>query len=284
MNARGVSSRHGRALVAAVAFALILGNPFRAGGVGVQPTSRVRRPAPPRVGGSVGAGTASPSAEESDRRRVDGPAGDRPDRRADRRYRADTATDRRRDSTTRCDRHTRRDGAGGDANAQADRDGGSDRHASSDARAHADTDAEPEPTPACIDVPDLVGLTVGNARSTWTAAGFTGGFSPNGQNKRIVTGQKQAARGVPAAEHLDRGDHLIVTAATGPTTGILSTRAPVAQWIERWVPDPKVAGSSPVGRANAIFDPRRRPPHVGRAGTTTSAGRAAGDRGRMPQA
>ncbi len=26
-------------------------------------------------------------------------------------------------------------------------------------------------------------------------------------------------------------------------------RAPVAQWIERWVPDPKVAGSSPVGRA-----------------------------------
>ena len=33
---------------------------------------------------------------------------------------------------------------------------------------------------------------------------------------------------------------------------ILSTRAPVAQWIERWVPDPKVAGSSPVGRANAM--------------------------------
>ena len=27
------------------------------------------------------------------------------------------------------------------------------------------------------------------------------------------------------------------------------SRAPVAQWIERWVPDPKVAGSSPVGRA-----------------------------------
>src|SRR3954452_12298909 len=31
--------------------------------------------------------------------------------------------------------------------------------------------------------------------------------------------------------------------------GILGARAPVAQWIERWVPDPKVAGSSPVGRA-----------------------------------
>src|SRR3954451_6883843 len=35
--------------------------------------------------------------------------------------------------------------------------------------------------------------------------------------------------------------------------GILGARAPVAQWIERWVPDPKVAGSSPVGRANATF-------------------------------
>src|SRR3954447_14637163 len=35
--------------------------------------------------------------------------------------------------------------------------------------------------------------------------------------------------------------------------GILGARAPVAQWIERWVPDPKVAGSSPVGRATATF-------------------------------
>src|SRR3954447_6938856 len=35
--------------------------------------------------------------------------------------------------------------------------------------------------------------------------------------------------------------------------GILGARAPVAQWIERWVPDPKVAGSSPVGRAISTF-------------------------------
>src|SRR3954468_20051 len=35
--------------------------------------------------------------------------------------------------------------------------------------------------------------------------------------------------------------------------GILGARAPVAQWIERWVPDPKVAGSSPVGRASTTF-------------------------------
>src|SRR3954447_18157920 len=35
--------------------------------------------------------------------------------------------------------------------------------------------------------------------------------------------------------------------------GILGASAPVAQWIERWVPDPKVAGSSPVGRASTTF-------------------------------
>ena len=34
---------------------------------------------------------------------------------------------------------------------------------------------------------------------------------------------------------------------------MMGARAPVAQWIERWVPDPKVAGSSPVGRAIATF-------------------------------
>src|SRR5690348_16236385 len=30
-------------------------------------------------------------------------------------------------------------------------------------------------------------------------------------------------------------------------------RAPVAQWIERRPPEPKVAGSNPVGRASATF-------------------------------
>ncbi len=37
---------------------------------------------------------------------------------------------------------------------------------------------------------------------------------------------------------------------------IMWVRAPVAQWIERWVPDPKVAGSSPVGRAISTFSGR----------------------------
>ena len=38
----------------------------------------------------------------------------------------------------------------------------------------------------------------------------------------------------------------------GPTA-IIAVRAPVAQWIERRPPEPKVAGSNPVGRATATF-------------------------------
>ena len=42
----------------------------------------------------------------------------------------------------------------------------------------------PDPVPAgCIgtdkEVPDLVGLTIGDARTAWTAAGFTGTFNPS---------------------------------------------------------------------------------------------------------
>jgi Flp pilus assembly protein TadG len=52
----------------------------------------------------------------------------------------------------------------------------------------------PTPTPACLTVPDLAnppGETVAQARNEWTAAGFTGAFSPNGQNSKIVTGQNR---------------------------------------------------------------------------------------------
>jgi hypothetical protein len=48
----------------------------------------------------------------------------------------------------------------------------------------------PTPPPACTAVPDLIGLTVATARSAWTAAGFTGAFSPAlGQNMKIVVSQ-----------------------------------------------------------------------------------------------
>jgi Flp pilus assembly protein TadG len=53
----------------------------------------------------------------------------------------------------------------------------------------------PTPTPACLIVPDLKNPapeTVGQARTEWAAAGFTGAFSPSGQNSKIVSGQNQA--------------------------------------------------------------------------------------------
>jgi hypothetical protein len=45
---------------------------------------------------------------------------------------------------------------------------------------------------------------------------------------------------------------------SGRSAAIIAVRAPVAQWIERRPPEPKVAGSNPVGRAstNVLFWPR----------------------------
>src|SRR5437867_2993860 len=47
----------------------------------------------------------------------------------------------------------------------------------------------------------------------------------------------------------------------GKLSGIIAVRAPVAQWIERRPPEPKVAGSNPVGRATLCI-------HAGREGLT----------------
>jgi hypothetical protein len=57
----------------------------------------------------------------------------------------------------------------------------------------------PQPTPTCKVVPQLVGSTVGAARAAWTAAGFTGAFSPLGHNAAIVTKQNHAAGACLAA-------------------------------------------------------------------------------------
>ncbi len=52
----------------------------------------------------------------------------------------------------------------------------------------------PSPTPVCVTVPNLVGMTVSNARSAWTAAGFTGSFTPaTGQTNKIVLTQNQSS-------------------------------------------------------------------------------------------
>jgi hypothetical protein len=36
----------------------------------------------------------------------------------------------------------------------------------------------PPPSPTCVNIPNLTGMTVGEARTAWTAAGFTGAFTP----------------------------------------------------------------------------------------------------------
>lgn len=54
--------------------------------------------------------------------------------------------------------------------------------------------ATPTPTPSCLVVPNLMspaGETVGQARSEWAAAGFTGAFNPSGHTNDIVTSQSQ---------------------------------------------------------------------------------------------
>lgn len=54
----------------------------------------------------------------------------------------------------------------------------------------------PSPIPVCpsgeLNIPNLVGMTVGDARTYWTgpSSGFTGSFDPaNGQASKVVTGQ-----------------------------------------------------------------------------------------------
>ena len=70
----------------------------------------------------------------------------------------------------------------------------------------------PDPVPAgCIgtdiEVPDLTGMTVQQARDTWTSKGFTGSFTPSsGSDTNVVTDQTTS----PSAEP---GDCLLYTAS-----------------------------------------------------------------------
>ncbi|MEP6640056.1 MAG: PASTA domain-containing protein, partial [Chloroflexota bacterium] len=68
----------------------------------------------------------------------------------------------------------------------------------------------PTPTPVCRTVPQLVGLTVVDARSAWTAAGFTGSFipPPGKNNQKIVQTQSE-----PAGACLPAGSSITVTFA-----------------------------------------------------------------------
>lgn len=98
-----------------------------------------------------------------------------------------------------------------------------------DASTSATVDSEPLPPPPCpageARVPQMVGLTVGTARSTWFAAGFDSGtFTPSsGSNGQMV----QAQNVTPSTS---AGDCAVVTATVVITIGT----PPVADCI---VPD-----------------------------------------------
>jgi len=55
----------------------------------------------------------------------------------------------------------------------------------------------PKPTPTCLYVPDIRGMTVADGRAAWTAAAFTGAFLPTGNDTRIVLDQVTLPAGDP---------------------------------------------------------------------------------------
>ena len=193
---RAVPIGIGITVVVAALFALILGNPFGAGGVesALNPTSSPSGST--RVGGPVGAGAPSARAEGSPT--VDTPTDP-------------TATGpiaRPPDGPASTPRPTPADATprpGATATPGPTVPGATPTPKPPATAAPTTTPSPsptpspaptptptPEPPPACHTVPDLVGLTVGNARSAWAAAGFTGAFSPaNGQTNRIVATQNR---------------------------------------------------------------------------------------------
>jgi beta-lactam-binding protein with PASTA domain len=67
--------------------------------------------------------------------------------------------------------------------------------------------ATPTPAPpACLTVPNLVGMTVAKARGAWRGAGFTGGFTADGAGRQTVVTQSQ-----PAGACLPPGTSIAVT-------------------------------------------------------------------------
>jgi hypothetical protein len=126
------------------------------------------------------------------------------------------------------------------------------RDTSADADPNTETHARPHPAPDAV-MPDRArcrrpddrestrGLDCGRIHRVLQRT--EGSREPQSSDAESACGR------VPAARDIDHGDCLTRPVRGGGAEGILSARAPVAQWIERWVPDPKVAGSSPVGRA-----------------------------------
>jgi hypothetical protein len=83
----------------------------------------------------------------------------------------------------------------------------------------------PLPSPpagsTCLVVPNLLGMLVGDARAAWTAASFTGAFTPTGQDSMIVNGQVTTPASQP-------GDCLDATASVAVSYGAAPPPPPAA--------------------------------------------------------
>lgn len=75
------------------------------------------------------------------------------------------------------------------------------------------TTVPPDPVnPSCRTVPNLKGMTVPSARSSWTAAGFVGSFTPPNQNAFVVTAQATSpTASTPGVSCIPPSSTIIVT-------------------------------------------------------------------------
>jgi hypothetical protein len=98
---------------------------------------------------------------------------------------------------------------------------------------------EPTPTPPCTTfVPHMLGLTVGGARSAWSAAGFTGNFTPNGHSSETVL-SVQTTPGANEGECIPPGSTVNVTYGPAPTPA--PTCAVVPNLVGALLPDARTS-------------------------------------------
>lgn len=101
----------------------------------------------------------------------------------------------------------------------------------------------PPPPPTCREVPDLDNLTVADARTAWTAAGFTGTFYPVfGQDTEIVVVDSQLTNPASIPEDCIEPDATItVDSDPPPATPCAGTEARVPQMAGLRLQDAKAA-------------------------------------------
>jgi hypothetical protein len=98
---------------------------------------------------------------------------------------------------------------------------------------------EPTPVPPCTTfVPHMVGLTVSGARSAWSAAGFTGNFTPSGHNSETVL-SVQTTPGANEGDCIPPESTVNVTYGPAPTPA--PTCAPVPNLVGTLLPDARTA-------------------------------------------